>query len=994
MSGKRIERKKLKSSQKLFLFGVTTFGAMLLSNNSLFTTTVHASTVNNQATDQAITTTTDVTSNNTNDNTVRSSQVTNDSNNNVVYNALDTKDSASSETDNNKQVTRAASNVTPQTDTTTTVAKNVQQQPKTEPTATTTKQVNTTIGNSVTDTDTYNQAQKSATNLKNENVDLDQVYYGVAGDPVVDKQLAALGSETAAKLNDNGYLIKSGLIDNKKTMVISGKDDTGLYYAINTVANLVAKKSDLTNINISESPQMSIRGVIEGFYGEPWSQQARKDLFQFMGDHKMNVYIYSPKDDDYLRMNWRELYPKDKLEEIQDLVSAAHKNHVQFVYTLSPGNDITYSSQKDFDITVAKLNQLRSIGVDQFYIALDDIPLSMTAADSAIFKNHPTTNYPNNPWSALADAQAYYVNKVQTDYIEKNKLPDLWLVPTNYNGSARDPFKEAQGEALNKNIRLQWTGEGVFSGDITKESVEQAKQTYHTDHIFIWDNFPVNDSDQDRLYLNPLEGRSNDLYQVMDGFTSNPMIQPYASWFSLASFGKYMWNADKYNPGTTLQDTIRELAGDDPQALVALQSFVDLNQYWNYATEADKEHAPILSYYVNAFEKAEYGTSEYSKAKQNLINHLDKISNAPETLKKMKVTGFYDDSLPWINAASHWAKATISGINILDKINSGKASSTSLSTDFNDFSNQIAQANVKALPDSRTGKPDLLIVPSVGDGVFQTFQEKVTASLNNWLKATAISTKANQITSDATTDIPQNGDYSAANMNTNDLSTKFWSNRSVKKGDTIKIDLKDSQEIQRLNLHQGASDDATSGDMFNTATIYAGNNADGSDKTAIGNVTAVANYQLDLNQPIKARYLFITATSDANNWLQIRNISVFGETGLKIENIKNLDDSSAKTIFDGTVQTAYTGQLADSQRTGVIEQTFTKTAANEVYLAGKVSGTVYVHQDGKWQEIGRAESNQSITTLPIKGSEVDGLRLVIDSNTPDFVINEFGTSNK
>lgn len=961
MSAKQDQCHNFRSSQKLFLYGVSTFGAMLIFFNTPTIT---------QASETESMVSENVNDNISHNNSDLVSQASDDSSNKET-NETATDNSISSD----NQINAYHATTQP------TARETLQPMAKAA-----VKAVETTIGNSVEDTQTYQEIQRTNDKMRNTQVNVDQAYFGLAGDKVIDQQLNNLGATTAADLNDDGYLIKSGVVNNKKTLVVQGKDSTGLFYAINHLNNLIDKKTDLANLSISEAPQMSIRGVIEGFYGEPWSQQARKDLFKFMGNHKMNVYIYSPKDDDYLRKNWKELYPQDKLDQIKDLIAAAKRNHVQFVYTLSPGNDITYSSQADFDKTVAKLNQLKSIGVTQFYIALDDIPLGMTAADSAIFKNHPTTNYPNNPWSGLADAQAFYVNKVQKEYIKKNKLPDLWLVPTNYNGSKQDPFKEAQGEALDKDIRLQWTGEGVFSGDISDESVEQAKKTYHTDHIFIWDNFPVNDSDQDRLYLNPLKGRSKNLYQIMDGFTSNPMVQSYASWIGLSGYGDYMWNADTYSPEVNLQETIRELAGDDSKAITALQQFVDLNQYWDYATESNKVHAPILSSFINNFEQAEYGTPAYQTAKQNLLDRLQIIVELPTTLKNMQTTGFYNDSLPWINAASHWGKAMIASVNLLDAINSNQTDN--LSKDFNTLNEEIELANVKALPDNRTGKPDLVITPSVGDGVFQTFTQKANQAVNGYLNIKALPITATQITSEASTDIPQNGTYSAANMNDNDLNTKFWSNRSLKRGDTITVDLKESQTIQRINLHQGLSDDVTSGDIFKTATIYSGDEADGSDKTVIGEVKPTGNYQLDLNKPIKARYIFIIATSPSDNWLQVRNIAVFGKTGLNIENVKSSD--SAKAMFDGTVQTAYTGKLLDNQTSGVIEQSFTATSAKSVYLSGKVNGTVYARLDGKWQELGHVNKEQSLNNFNVNGVSIDGIKLLIDSKSEDFVINEFG----
>jgi len=37
-------------------------------------------------------------------------------------------------------------------------------------------------------------------------------------------------------------------------------------------------------------------GVIEGFYGTPWSMYERMELLEWMKAWKMNTYLYAPKD--------------------------------------------------------------------------------------------------------------------------------------------------------------------------------------------------------------------------------------------------------------------------------------------------------------------------------------------------------------------------------------------------------------------------------------------------------------------------------------------------------------------------------------------------------------------------------------------------------------------------------------------------------------------------------------------------------------------------
>jgi hyaluronoglucosaminidase len=42
------------------------------------------------------------------------------------------------------------------------------------------------------------------------------------------------------------------------------------------------------------SSPFAIRGVIEGFYGNPWTQEQRLDCIRFIGARGMNTFVYGP----------------------------------------------------------------------------------------------------------------------------------------------------------------------------------------------------------------------------------------------------------------------------------------------------------------------------------------------------------------------------------------------------------------------------------------------------------------------------------------------------------------------------------------------------------------------------------------------------------------------------------------------------------------------------------------------------------------------------
>src|SRR5215212_6459282 len=92
-----------------------------------------------------------------------------------------------------------------------------------------------------------------------------------------------------------------------------------------------------------------LSGVIEGFYGQPWSRLERLELFDWMEIAHLNAYLYAPKDDLKLRARWREPYTADEIAVLRELVDAARSSGAELIYALSPGLDINYSKQSDVD---------------------------------------------------------------------------------------------------------------------------------------------------------------------------------------------------------------------------------------------------------------------------------------------------------------------------------------------------------------------------------------------------------------------------------------------------------------------------------------------------------------------------------------------------------------------------------------------------------------------------------------------------------------------
>lgn len=529
----------------------------------------------------------------------------------------------------------------------------------------------------------------------------------------------ALGGNSANGLDADGYVFACGHYEERPSIVLNGVDERGTFYAAQTLRQLLDGKY-IPGVKVRDWPLMSIRGSIEGFYGVPWSHQARLDQFAFYGKHKMNTYVYTPKDDPLLRAKWRTLYSGDELTQLKELVETANTNHVDFTYALSPGLDVCYSSDEDFNATVAKFNQLRDFGVSSFYIPLDDIALEFHC--DADKKKWPETE--NEEW--IADAQAFYLNRVQTEYIEPNDLENLETVPTHYSGSAASPYKTEFGTKLNKKIRVQWTGEGVFSDDITVDSVTTADASYVTENLFLWDNFPVNDGNRDRLFLNPLTKRDAELYKHLLGFTSNPMNQPYASMAVLANYADYTWNGPSYDATKSMDASLWELSGSDKTVHNALIAFADLHQNWPY--QSPEVNAPSLTKDIAAFWAArKAGTSDGTQA---LKDRLALIITIPDVLPKMATKAFATDVAPWATVAKQWANACQCLISMLEALD--KKDQSTADTEFSSAKEWVEKTKAKTVDDRNTDGEDLpkSIVPVTGDGAFDTFLTNATSIYN------------------------------------------------------------------------------------------------------------------------------------------------------------------------------------------------------------------------------------------------------------------------
>lgn len=366
-----------------------------------------------------------------------------------------------------------------------------------------------------------------------------KIILGKKGDKAIKKYAKKIPS------HKEGYYIEV----NDNSIVIAGADARGAFYGVQTLAQMV-RQGDLSICTIQDYPDIAFRGVVEGFYGTPWSHEARMRQIEFYGKNKMNTYIYGPKDDPYHSSpNWRKPYPEKEAAQIHELIEQAARHEVNFVWAIHPGKDIKWTDA-DRDALIQKFEAMYQLGVRSFAVFFDDI--SGDGTDPV--------------------RQAELLNYIDNHFIQKkHDVSPLVMCPTEYNKSwsnVKGGYLTTLGEKLNPSIHVMWTGDRVIAC-IDKPTLDWINPLIKR-KAYIWWNFPVNDYVRDHLLLGPVYGNAKGIQNDMSGFVSNPMEHAESSKISLYSVADYTWNLDTYDSIPSWKHAIQDLL---PQKSAYLETF-------------------------------------------------------------------------------------------------------------------------------------------------------------------------------------------------------------------------------------------------------------------------------------------------------------------------------------------------------------------------------------------------------------------------------------
>lgn len=429
------------------------------------------------------------------------------------------------------------------------------------------------------------------------------------------------------------------LMISRERIILAGHDPRGTYYAALTLARLLdLGGNEVPVTDIRDWPEVPERGVVEGFYGTPWPHAKRLRLIEFLGEHKMNTYIYGPKDDPYHSSpRWREPYPDREAGNIRELSSTAADHHVDFYWAIHPGKDIRWT-EEDYRNVLEKFEAMYSLGVRAFAVFFDDISGEGTSARR----------------------QADLLNRLHHDFVsEKGDVQPLVMCPTQYNRAwSGGDYLDTLGTTLDPSIRVMWTGNTVVA-DLDRPSMEWINARLRR-RAYIWWNFPVSDYVRDHLLMGPVYGNSTDIGPLYGGFVSNPMERAEASRVALFGVADYAWNPEQYDSEAAFLAAVREIM---PGAPGAFETFCrhnsDLGPNNHGYRRRESEHfSPHAEAFMTALRRGEEPDPSTVRAE------FGAIASAPARIREAADNpALIEEISPWLDAFAQLGRAGIAALD-------------------------------------------------------------------------------------------------------------------------------------------------------------------------------------------------------------------------------------------------------------------------------------------------------------------------------------------
>jgi hyaluronoglucosaminidase len=294
-------------------------------------------------------------------------------------------------------------------------------------------------------------------------------------------------------------------------------------------------------------------GIIEGFYGKPWTWEARAETASFLAPYGYRFYLYAPKFDPYLRRRWQEPYPNNLADRLRTLSAHCQNIGVRFGVGLTPYELFNHFDDASRSALSEKLRFFDEIGVNDLGILFDDmrgdVP-DLARNQIAIVE-----------WAASRTNATRII--VCPSYYSDDPVLDKVF------GDRPQHYVEDLGDGLDKSIEIFWTGEEVISREYSVGHLERVTNQLQR-KPFLWDNYPVNDGQRMSQYLHirGFTGRPASSADHVAAHGVNPALQPTLNRIPCVTLSDSYRLGDAYQYGESFRHACKDVLGPQLGALV------------------------------------------------------------------------------------------------------------------------------------------------------------------------------------------------------------------------------------------------------------------------------------------------------------------------------------------------------------------------------------------------------------------------------------------
>jgi hyaluronoglucosaminidase len=378
-----------------------------------------------------------------------------------------------------------------------------------------------------------------------------------------------------------------------------------------------------------------VLGIVEGFYGRPWSWAQRESMLEFLAARGFNFYFYAPKNDPLHRNRWREPYLEAELERFERFGRRCIRLGIELCVGVSPLR-YRHGERGELELLWSKLEAFRRAGIRSFGILLDDMAPSDVRKQVGLL---------NSVWERLRSAGA----------------ERLTFTPTEYCGSGDSSYLACLGAGLDPAIDVFWTGPQVCSPRITAEHLRTVAATLKRKPL-LWDNYPVNDLDQRyEAHIRPLSGRDPELFQEARGLVSAPGPLAEAPKIALATVAEFARDPRGYEPEAAWSRALLAVAGDEDDA-AALAVFGELSR--RSVLELERELDNTFRRVADEF-WSRWAGGDRESAVHAMEEQLAALARTADRMQRLRNRRLRRELRPWTDKLRGWVAVGSHGLGAL-----------------------------------------------------------------------------------------------------------------------------------------------------------------------------------------------------------------------------------------------------------------------------------------------------------------------------------------